>query len=73
MEQKDALPQELLPKNRPFLELQKYSRNIRYTMGNLSASRNRCTLDLPNEDCMSLNGNLRFTAVVSNIGASSEC
>jgi hypothetical protein len=73
VEQKDALPEELLPNNRPFLELQKYSRNIRYTMGNLSASRNRCTLDLPNEDCMSLNGNLRFTAVVSNMGASSEC
>jgi hypothetical protein len=42
-------------------------------MGNLSASRNRCTLDLPNEDCMSLNGNLRFRVVVSNSGSSTEC
>jgi hypothetical protein len=60
------IPAELLPSARPFLDLQSYRRRIRWTQGTLSASNNRCEIVLPNEDCCSLNGRLRFTATVSN-------
>jgi hypothetical protein len=51
--------------------LQSYRRRVRYTQGSLNASNNRAEITLPNEDCCSLNGRLRFKAVVSNTASGS--
>jgi hypothetical protein len=66
------VPQELLPSARPFLDLQSYRRRVRWTQGTLSASNNRCEIVLPNEDCCSLNGRLRFKCTVANTAGGSN-
>jgi hypothetical protein len=66
------IPNELLPKSRPFLDLQSYRRRIKYTQGTLSSSNNRAEIVLPNEDCCSLNGRLRFRVVVTSNGGTNE-
>ena len=68
LESKD-IPSELVPQPRSFLDLQSYQRRVRWTQGNLNSSNNRCEIVLPNEDCCSLNGRLRFRATVTNTGA----
>jgi hypothetical protein len=66
------IPQELLASPRPFLDLQSYRRRVRWTQGDLTASNNRAEIVLPNEDCCSLNGRLRFKATIQNTGGGSN-
>ena len=68
-----SLPLDLLPRSKPFRDIQAYKRRVRWTQGNLDEQSNRCTIVLPNEDAMSLNGRLRFdVAVAAGAGGASS-
>ena len=68
-----SIPTELIPKSKPFTGISAYSRQVKWTQGDLTEQNNRATIVLPNEDCASLSSmRLRFRVAVSGTTASPE-
>jgi hypothetical protein len=59
-----SLPNQLIPKSKPYVDIQSYKRRVQWTQGNIGQG-NRFSIVLPNEDAISLAIRVRFDVTVA--------